>query len=114
MKFFQTTYRVIYGDVDSMKVAYYANYLRWFEIGRTELIRQAIRGYFLCVCLTTTLYVLLKFSWLSHLIKSYYHRFNSKNAAKKNKVNMGQGRGWLIYQPATRALRSARPRTLPQ
>ncbi len=40
MKFFQTTYRVIYGDVDSMKVAYYANYFRWFEIGRTELIRH--------------------------------------------------------------------------
>ena len=40
MKFFQTSYRVIYGDVDSMKVAYYANYLRWFEIGRTELIRH--------------------------------------------------------------------------
>jgi len=40
MKFFQTTYRVIYGDVDSMKMAYYANYLRWFEIGRSELIRH--------------------------------------------------------------------------
>jgi acyl-CoA thioester hydrolase len=40
MKYFTTTYRVIYGDVDSMKVAYYANYLRWFEIGRTELIRD--------------------------------------------------------------------------
>jgi acyl-CoA thioester hydrolase len=40
MKYFTTTYRVIYGDVDSMKVAYYANYLRWFEIGRTELIRN--------------------------------------------------------------------------
>lgn len=39
LKSFQTTYRVIYGDVDSMRVAYYANYLRWFEIGRTELIR---------------------------------------------------------------------------
>jgi acyl-CoA thioester hydrolase len=40
MKYFQTTYRVIYGDVDAMKVAYYGNYLRWFEIGRTELIRH--------------------------------------------------------------------------
>lgn len=40
MKFFQTTYRVIYGDLDAMKVAYYANYFRWFEIGRTELIRH--------------------------------------------------------------------------
>ncbi len=36
-----TTYRVIYGDTDQMGVAYYANYLRWFEIGRTELMREA-------------------------------------------------------------------------
>jgi acyl-CoA thioester hydrolase len=33
-------YRVIYGDTDQMGVAYYANYLRWFETGRTELLRQ--------------------------------------------------------------------------
>ena len=33
----RTTYRVIYGDTDNMGVAYYANYLRWFEIGRTEM-----------------------------------------------------------------------------
>lgn len=37
----RTTYRVIYGDTDQMGVAYYANYLRWFEMGRTELMRQA-------------------------------------------------------------------------
>jgi acyl-CoA thioester hydrolase len=36
----RTSYRVIYGDTDKMGVAYYANYLRWFEIGRTELIRS--------------------------------------------------------------------------
>lgn len=35
-----TTYRVIYGDTDTMGVAYHANYLRWFEIGRTELLRH--------------------------------------------------------------------------
>lgn len=34
-------YRVIYGDTDQMGVVYYANYLRWFEMGRTELMRQA-------------------------------------------------------------------------
>jgi acyl-CoA thioester hydrolase len=34
------SYRVIYGDTDQMGVAYYSNYLRWFEIGRTELLRQ--------------------------------------------------------------------------
>jgi acyl-CoA thioester hydrolase len=35
-----SSYRVIYGDTDQMGVAYYANYLRWFEMGRTELLRQ--------------------------------------------------------------------------
>ncbi len=35
----KTPYRVIYGDTDNMGIAYYANYLRWFEIGRTELLR---------------------------------------------------------------------------
>ena len=35
-----TTYRVIYGDTDQMGVAYYGNYLRWFEIGRTEWLRE--------------------------------------------------------------------------
>ena len=34
-----STYRVIYGDTDTMGVVYHANYLRWFEIGRTELFR---------------------------------------------------------------------------
>jgi len=36
-----TSYRVIYGDCDSMAIVYYANYLRFFEIGRTELLREA-------------------------------------------------------------------------
>lgn len=35
----RTTCRVIYGDTDAMGIAYYANYLRWFEMGRTELFR---------------------------------------------------------------------------
>ena len=38
-----TDIRVIYGDTDNMGHAYYANYLRWFEIGRTEWLR-AIGG----------------------------------------------------------------------
>ena len=36
-----TSYRVIYGDTDQMGVVYYANYLRWFEKGRSELLRQS-------------------------------------------------------------------------
>jgi len=35
-----TSYRVIYGDTDKMGVVYYANYLRWFERGRSEFLRQ--------------------------------------------------------------------------
>ena len=35
-----TCYRVIYGDTDQMGVVYYANYLRWFEKGRAEWLRQ--------------------------------------------------------------------------
>jgi acyl-CoA thioester hydrolase, YbgC/YbaW family len=35
-----TSYRVIYGDTDRMGVVYYANYLRWFERGRSEFLRQ--------------------------------------------------------------------------
>jgi acyl-CoA thioester hydrolase len=32
--------RVRYQETDQMQVVYHANYLNWFEIGRTELIRQ--------------------------------------------------------------------------
>jgi acyl-CoA thioester hydrolase len=37
----EVTYRVLYGDTDCGEVMYYGNYLRLFEIGRTELIRSA-------------------------------------------------------------------------
>ena len=33
--------RVIYGDTDTMGVVYYANYFRYFEAGRNELMRAA-------------------------------------------------------------------------
>ncbi len=36
----RTTYRVIYGDTDNMGQAYYGNYFRWFEIGRSEMFRH--------------------------------------------------------------------------
>jgi acyl-CoA thioester hydrolase len=32
--------RVRYAETDQMGVVYYANYFVWFEIGRTELLRQ--------------------------------------------------------------------------
>jgi acyl-CoA thioester hydrolase len=37
--------RVIYGDTDQMGMVYYANYLRYFEIGRNEYLRGAGASY---------------------------------------------------------------------
>lgn len=34
-----TRIRVRYAETDQMGVVYYANYLVWFEVGRTELLR---------------------------------------------------------------------------
>ena len=36
----RTSVRVIYGDTDNMGQAYYGNYFRWFEIGRSEMFRS--------------------------------------------------------------------------
>jgi acyl-CoA thioester hydrolase len=33
--------RVRYAETDQMGVVYYANYLVWFEVGRTDLLRAA-------------------------------------------------------------------------
>ena len=41
----QTTYRVLYGDTDAAGVVYYANYLRFFEKGRTEYMREMVLTY---------------------------------------------------------------------
>ena len=35
-----TKYRILYADTDQMGMVYHANYLRWFEQARNELIRQ--------------------------------------------------------------------------
>jgi acyl-CoA thioester hydrolase len=33
--------RVRYAETDQMGIVYYANYLVWFEVGRTDLLRDA-------------------------------------------------------------------------
>ncbi len=42
---FHTSCRVIYGDTDAGGVVYNANYLRYFEIGRTEMMRAWALAY---------------------------------------------------------------------
>lgn len=39
------TFRVRYADTDQMGVAYHGNYLRWFEVGRAEMIRALGMSY---------------------------------------------------------------------
>ena len=41
MKTNQTEQRVYYADTDHGQVVYYSNYLKWFEIGRTEILIQS-------------------------------------------------------------------------
>jgi acyl-CoA thioester hydrolase len=36
----KTTCRVRYADTDKMGFVYHSNYLRWFEIGRSEMLRS--------------------------------------------------------------------------
>ena len=36
-----STLRVRYAETDKMGVVYYANYLVWFEVGRTDLLRES-------------------------------------------------------------------------
>lgn len=37
---FEISIRVIYADTDAMGIVYHANYIKWFEMGRTELMRS--------------------------------------------------------------------------
>jgi acyl-CoA thioester hydrolase len=40
MRQYITHYRPIYADTDAMGIVYHANYLRFFEMGRTEFLRE--------------------------------------------------------------------------
>ena len=42
---FRCRYRVLYGDTDAAAVVYNANYLRFFEVARTELMREKVCSY---------------------------------------------------------------------
>lgn len=39
------TIRVLFADTDAMGIVYYANHLRWFEVGRVELMRTMGMAY---------------------------------------------------------------------
>lgn len=39
----RTECRVLYGDTDAAGVVYYGNYMRYFELGRTEYMRNLVR-----------------------------------------------------------------------
>lgn len=41
MRTYKSELRVGYWDTDAMKVVYHANYIKYFEYGRCEMLRQA-------------------------------------------------------------------------
>ena len=41
MRIYKSELRVNYWDTDAMKVVYHANYIKYFEHGRCEMLRQA-------------------------------------------------------------------------
>lgn len=41
----RTNYRVLYADTDRSQVVYHSNYLRYFEFGRTSLMRDVAYSY---------------------------------------------------------------------
>jgi acyl-CoA thioester hydrolase len=38
-------YRVLFADTDALGIVYYANYLRYFEVGRAEFFREHVRPF---------------------------------------------------------------------
>jgi acyl-CoA thioester hydrolase len=42
---FHFVVRVRYADTDQMGMAYHGNYVRWFEVGRTEMLREQGMSY---------------------------------------------------------------------
>ena len=45
MKIYKTDIRVPYADTDSMGIVYHTNYIKYFEVGRTEFLREAGYSY---------------------------------------------------------------------
>jgi acyl-CoA thioester hydrolase len=43
--FNSTTLRVRYSETDQMGVVYHGNYINWFEVGRTEMLREMGQDY---------------------------------------------------------------------
>ena len=42
----KTPIRVIYADTDAMGIVYHTNYIKWFEVGRNEYLRELGYPYF--------------------------------------------------------------------
>ena len=40
MRVFEMEHRVGYAETDAMAVVHHSNYLRWFEMGRVDLLRK--------------------------------------------------------------------------
>ncbi|MBP7652469.1 acyl-CoA thioesterase [Candidatus Dependentiae bacterium] len=103
-----TKIRVYYGDTDCGKVVYYANYLKYFEIGRTEMLRD--KGIELdeyhkqgIIFIVASVSIEYKFSAkYNDLLEicSYLTDFSKKTFTISNKIHNQEGR--LIVNGSTK------------
>lgn len=105
MRMHETALRVRYQETDNMGVVYYANYLVWFEIARTEYLRsrgisyRAIeeRGIYLMVASASCKYLaparyddtVRIESWISY-IKNSSLKFDYKIFVEKKLIATGE------------------------
>ena len=109
MKTFATDIRVRYQETDNMGVVYYANYLVWFEVARTEFLRSLglvyrdleDKGYYLMVASISCRYrsparyddVVRTQTWIEEMKSSslrfgYKLSVNGKEVATGNSVHV--------------------------
>ena len=102
--------RVIYGDTVQMGLVYYANYLRYFEVGRNEYLRAA--GALDATAFGAYDYLLKPFgveelqslsAALRDQLNSRPHRVSiGKRAAAHRSRDCGADRGRTVRRPAAR------------
>lgn len=119
-----TEIKVRYAETDKMGIVYYANYLVWFEVGRTEyLLTEGLdyreveqEGLFMAVVEAHCVYraparygdVVVVESWPSE-VKNSSLKFNYKVVRKKDNMLLAQG-----YTTHVLIDKDVKPRKIPE
>ncbi|OIO36723.1 MAG: hypothetical protein AUJ74_01360 [Candidatus Omnitrophica bacterium CG1_02_44_16] len=124
VKVHTTEIKVRYAETDKMGIVYYANYLVWFEVGRTEyLLAQGLdycdvekEGLFMAVVESNCVYksparyadIVVVHTWPSD-VRSSSLKFNYKVLRKKDGLLLAEG-----YTTHVLIDKDVKPRKIPQ